>query len=79
MVEMSNAMLEKAKKAESAEELQKLALAEGYALTPEAAKGYYAKLHPSEGAIAEDELDAVAGGCNDGSCNVNCGTLSINS
>ncbi|MCM1264428.1 MAG: hypothetical protein NC313_17085 [Butyrivibrio sp.] len=78
MTEMSNAMLEKAKKAGSAEELQKLASAEGYALTPEAAKGYYAKLHQGEEAIAEDELDAVAGGCNDGSCNVNCGDLDVN-
>ena len=31
--------------------------------TEEDAKAYFSKLHPQSGALADDELDYVAGGC----------------
>ena len=57
-------LIEKAKTAKSAEELLELAGANGIELTEEEAKTYFAQLN-ANGAVADDELDAVAGG---GSC-----------
>lgn len=53
--------LEKAKAAKAAEELLALAKENGIELTDEDAAKYFAELH-KEGALADDELDNVAGG-----------------
>ena len=52
----------KAKTAKSAEELIALAKENGLELTEEEAKNYFAELN-KEGALADDELDNVSGGC----------------
>ncbi len=57
-------LLEKAKLAKSAEELIALAKENGEQLTAEEANTYFAQLHKS-GELADDELDQVAGGCDD--------------
>ena len=57
-------LIEKAKAAKSAEELLKLAGANGVELTEEDAKTYFDQLN-ANAALSDDELDAVAGG---GSC-----------
>lgn len=57
-------LIEKAKTAKSAEELLELAGANGVELAEEEAKTYFSQLN-ANGAVADDELDAVAGG---GSC-----------
>ena len=57
-------LIAKAKAATSAEELLELAKENGIELTEEEAKTYFAQLN-ANGAVADDELDAVAGG---GSC-----------
>lgn len=77
MVELNESLLKLAKEAKSVEELQMIAKENGYSLTDEDAKHYFQVLNPSEGDLSDEELEAVAGGCNDGSCNANCGTLSV--
>ena len=57
-------LIAKAKAAKSAEELFELAKANEMEITEEDAKLYFAQLN-ANGAVADDELDAVAGG---GSC-----------
>lgn len=79
MSELSPELLGKAREAKDSEELLKLAKENGYELSVEDSEKYFALLNPTEGAIQDNELEAVSGGCNDGSCNVNCGTLNINS
>ena len=64
MKNLTPELIEKAKTAKSAEELLKLADGNGIEITEEDAKLYFAQLH-ANGAVADDELDAVAGG---GSC-----------
>ena len=59
-------LIEKAKNAKSAEELLKYAGENGVEITEEEAKTYFAQLN-ANGAVSDDELDAVAGG---GSCPV---------
>ena len=59
---MTKELMEKAKAAESAEELLALAKENGMALTEEEAKKYYGRLHPDR-EIADEELDNVSGGC----------------
>ena len=54
--------LAKAKAAKSAEELIALAKENGVELTEDEAKKYFAELN-KEGALADDELDNVSGGC----------------
>lgn len=76
MVELNDGLLLIAKEAKTVEELQSLAEENGYTLSYEDASHYFQVLNPSEGDISDDELEAVAGGCNDGSCNANCGVLS---
>lgn len=61
---ISKEMLEKAKSAQSAEELLEMAKAEGVELTAEDAGKAFAELHRS-GELADDELDNVSGGCGD--------------
>lgn len=55
-------MIEKAKTAKSAEELQILAKENGYELTEEQAKAYYEHFNVKEGELSDDELDNVSGG-----------------
>ena len=63
---MNEEILKKAKAAKSVEELLALAKENGIELTEEQAKAYFAQLHPTTGELADDELDAVAGGgCGD--------------
>ena len=62
-MEISKEMLAKAKEAKTYDELKALADANGVAMTEEDAKAYFSKLHPQSGALADDELDYVAGGC----------------
>ena len=57
-------LIAKARSAKSAEELFELAKANEMKITEEDAKLYFAQLN-ANGAVADDELDAVAGG---GSC-----------
>ena len=55
-------LIEKAKRAKSAEELSAIAKENGFDLTDDEAKNYFDKLSAS-GALSDDELDSVAGGC----------------
>ena len=55
-------LIAKAKTAESAEKLFEIAKENGVELTAEEAKTYFAQLN-ANGAVSDDELDVVAGGC----------------
>lgn len=55
-------LIAKAKAAKSAEELYELAKANNVELTEEDAKVCFEQLH-TNGAVSDDELDVVAGGC----------------
>ena len=55
-------MIAKAKTAESAEKLFEIAKANNVELTEEEAKTYFDQLN-ANGAVSDDELDVVAGGC----------------
>ena len=59
---VSKELLEKARTANSAEELLVMAKAESVELTEEQAEKAFAELHKT-GEIADEELDNVAGGC----------------
>lgn len=59
---MNGELIEKAKNAHSAEELLILAEKENITLTKEQAEEYFARLNPTMGELADDELDAVSGG-----------------
>ena len=61
-MEISMEMLQKAKAAGSVEELLTMAKESGIELTPEDAEKYYSRLHQN-GAVSDEELDNVAGGC----------------
>ena len=63
----TNALIEKAKTAKSAEELLAMAKAENIDMTAEKAAKAFAELHKT-GELSDNELDNVAGG-NDSSCN----------
>lgn len=60
----SNERIEKAKTAKSAEELLAMAKAENIEMTAEDAAKVFAELHKT-GELSDDELDNVAGGCED--------------
>ena len=65
-MEFTKEMIEKAKAAESAEELLEIAKAEGVNLTADEAAMHFAELHKS-GELSDEELDNVAGaGCGRG-------------
>ena len=64
MKNLTPELIEKAKTAKSAEELLALAKANNVDITEEEAKTYFEQLN-ANGAVSDDELDAVAGG---GSC-----------
>ena len=56
-------LIEKAKQTKSLEELIAAAKQAGIELTDEKAKEVFEKTHPKTGALSDDELDDVAGGC----------------
>ena len=62
-------LLEKAKSAQSAEELKELAKAVGMEMSAEEAEKYFAELHKI-GELADEELNNVSGGCGDPAPNV---------
>ncbi|MCM1264427.1 MAG: hypothetical protein NC313_17080 [Butyrivibrio sp.] len=76
MYEITPEVLEKARKADTKEELLKLAKENGIDMNSEDAEAIFCKFHQSEGKMPEEELDSVAGGsdglggCNDAVCNV---------
>lgn len=59
---MNEEILQKAKKAESAEELIKIAKESGYELSEKKAQEYFERLN-SDKELTESELSAAAGGC----------------
>ena len=61
MKSLTPELIEKAKAAKSAEELLALAKENNVELTEEEAKTYFEQLN-ANGAVSDDELDAVAGG-----------------
>lgn len=61
-MELNEKLLEKAKNTKSAEELMVLAKENGFDLSEEDARIYFAKLNAKEGALNDDELGHVAGG-----------------
>lgn len=62
MENFNSELLEKAKAANSVEELLVLAKGNGMTLTEERAKAYFEQLHPTSGELADEELENVAGG-----------------
>ena len=62
MKNLTPELIAKAKAAESAEKLFEIAKENGVELTAEEAKTYFAQLN-ANGAVSDDELDVVAGGC----------------
>ena len=61
MENMNTELIAKAKTAKNAEELLELAKANNVELTAEEAKNYFEQLN-ANGVVADDELEAVAGG-----------------
>lgn len=55
-------LIEKAKAAQSVEELIALAKENGMEITAEEAKEYFARLNPVRGGLSDEELDNVSGG-----------------
>ena len=64
MKNLTPELIAKAKAAKSAEELLELAGANGIELTEGEAETYFAQLN-ANGAVSDEELDVVAGGCGD--------------
>ncbi len=62
MTELTKELIEKAKLAQTAEELVTLAKAENMDLSLEQATEYMETLHPPMGELKDDDLDNVAGG-----------------
>lgn len=60
---MHQELIQKAKHCQSAQELLALARENGMEMTEEQAKGIFAKLNPTNGTIADEELGNVSGGC----------------
>ena len=69
MTNITPELIAKAKVAKSAEELFELAKANNVEMTEEEAKTYFAQLS-ANATVADEELEAVAGGCgpNEGTC-----------
>lgn len=65
-MELTNELIETAKTAQDPQALRALARERGIDLTPEQAAAEYAALHPKMGALEDDELDNIAGGCGGG-------------
>ena len=62
MKNLTPELIEKAKTVASADELLELAKANNVELTAEDAATYFAQINPVSGELADDDLDAVAGG-----------------
>lgn len=62
MRKFSDELIEKAKTVKSTEELLTLAKENNVEMTAEEATAFFAKLNPTCGELADDELDNVAGG-----------------
>ena len=62
MQNMNAEMIKKAQTAQSAEELFEIAKANDVEMTAGEAKTYFAQLHPQNGELSDDDLNAVAGG-----------------
>lgn len=62
-MDLTNELLEKARGAQSAEELLTLAKESGIELTREEAEAKFALLRPTDGELADSELDNIVGGC----------------
>lgn len=62
-MDLTNELLEKARGAQSAEELLTLAGESGIELTREEAEAKFALLRPTDGELADSELDNIVGGC----------------
>lgn len=62
MTNLTPELIEKARVAKTAEELQALAKESGWEMTAEEAAAYFAQLHPASGEMNDDELENVAGG-----------------
>jgi predicted ribosomally synthesized peptide with nif11-like leader len=65
MKNLTPELIAKAKEAKSAEELLEIAKANGVELTAEEAKTYFEQLSANS-AVSDDDLDAIAGGSEDG-------------
>ena len=66
MANFTTEIVKKAKAAKSAEELHKLAKAEGMDITADEAKSYFSQLNSESAELADDELKVVSGGgCGD--------------
>ena len=63
-MEISKELIEKAKTANTAEELLAMAKAENIEMTAEEAAKVFAELHKT-GELSDEELDNVSGGCGD--------------
>ena len=63
-MKLTKELIEKAKTAKTAEELLEMAKAENVEMTAEEAAKAFAELHKT-GELSDDELDNVAGGCED--------------
>lgn len=59
---MKKELIEKAKQAQSPDELMAFARENGMELTAEEAQRYFRQLHPTVGELSDDELDDVSGG-----------------
>lgn len=68
-------LISKARKAGSTDELIAIAKENGIEMSAKAATELMKKLKPADGAIAEDELESVAGGGCNGSGGSECETL----
>jgi len=62
MTNLTPEMIEKAKTAQTAEELFALAKENNIELTEEEAKTYFEQLNPKSGKLDDDELENIAGG-----------------
>ena len=62
MMNFTAEMIEKAKTAESVEQLLEIAKANAVEMTPAEAATYFAQLNPVTGELSDDDLDNVAGG-----------------
>ena len=62
MTHFNEEAIAKAKQAKSVEELLTLAKESGVEMTAEQAQDIFAQLNPKSGALADDQLDNVAGG-----------------
>ena len=69
MININAEMIKKAKTAKSADELLKIAKANGVEMTEDEAATYLAQLNSTSDELSDDELVNVSGGCNNSSGN----------